>query len=340
MKIAFNQKLQKGPWGGGNRFLDALLTALKRRGDQIVFDLMEDNIDVIVVLDPRHRNPAVTFTPGAVLRYLLRRNPEAVVVHRINECDERKGTHTMNWRLRLANYCADATVFIGTWLCTLDVWRRESEDRIILNGADPIVFNDRGHRPWDGIGPLRLVTHHWGGHRLKGFDVFERLDAMIGSTDWRDRLELTYIGNLPTASTLPNTRIVGPLDGVELAEAIRANHAYVTASVNEPAGMHHIEGALCGLPLLFRQSGALPEYCAGFGEPFNGPGDVEAALISLMARYDGYRANLAAYPHTAESMCAGYIGLFDELVRRRSELRECRRLFRDPLALALNQVPW
>ena len=33
---------------------------------------------------------------------------------------------------------------------------------------------------------------------------------------------------------------------------------YISASINEPAGMHHIEGLLCGLPIIYRDNGALP----------------------------------------------------------------------------------
>ena len=32
-----------------------------------------------------------------------------------------------------------------------------------------------------------------------------------------------------------------------------------------PSGNHHIEGALCGLPLMYLNSGGTPEYCKDFG---------------------------------------------------------------------------
>ena len=32
--------------------------------------------------------------------------------------------------------------------------------------------------------------------------------------------------------------------------------------------MHHIEGILCGLPIIYRESGALPEYCKKYGISF------------------------------------------------------------------------
>ena len=40
---------------------------------------------------------------------------------------------------------------------------------------------------------------------------------------------------------------------------------YITASKNEPSGNHHIEAAQCGLPILYINSGGIPEYSNGFG---------------------------------------------------------------------------
>ncbi|MGE5502824.1 MAG: hypothetical protein ACM31L_00230 [Actinomycetota bacterium] len=329
MKVALGQRIAEGPWGGGNQFVRALAEALAARGDQVVFDLGDGDIDLVLITDPRPRNPLVTFTPGAVARRLLR-DPRPVVVHRINECDGRKGTTGMNRRLRRANLVADHTVFIGSWLKGLAVWRHESPSSVILNGADARVFHPRGQMPWDGSGPLKLVTHHWGGHALKGFDVYRTLDGLPG-------VEFTYVGNLPAGESLK--RAVAPLAGDALADELRRHHAYVTASVNEPAGMHHIEGALCGLPLLYRDSGALPEYCDGFGERFSGPDDFPAALARLKADYARHHAAMAGYPRTAQHMAAGYLDLFDRLVADAPAIRARRRPWRDPLALAALQVP-
>jgi hypothetical protein len=339
VKIAIGQRIQSGPWGGGNRFAAALAGAIEGRGDKVVFDLRDGDVDIIVLTDPRARNPAATFTAGAVLRTLMWRNPRALVVHRINECDERKGTRTMNARLRLANHCADHTVFIGAWLADLDVWRR-GPSTVIHNGADPNIFNADGHSPWDGKEPLRLVTHHWGGHWLKGFDVYERLDAMLATDTWKNRIAFTYVGNLPAGFSFNAAHHLAPLGGGELAAELRRHHVYLTASVNEPAGMHHIEGALCGLPLLYRLSGALPEYCGGFGESFEGPETFEAALSSMIEAYPRWREKLVAYPNTSAKMCSAYLDLFDGMMASREEILAGRRPLSDPLAVLLNQIPW
>ncbi|MDP3512778.1 MAG: hypothetical protein Q8S20_08510 [Sulfuritalea sp.] len=338
MKVAIGYHLQEGPWGGGNQFARSLSEALQRRGDAVRFDLTDSDIDIIVLTDPRARSSTVSFGAGAILRYLLLKNHGALVVHRINECDERKGTRSMNRMLRQANYCADHTVFIASWLKDLHVWRRDTPASVILNGADEQIFNRATYARWDGREPLRLVTHHWGGNRMKGFDVYETLDRLLADSEWRNRIEFTYIGNLPPGFAFANARYLRPLQGDALARELSSHHVYVTASVNEPAGMHHIEGALCGLPLLYRRSGALPEYCAGFGIGFDDT-DFMAALQQMLEQYGSHVEKLSAYSHTAERMCAEYIALFDRMLAQSNAMREARRPWRNPWLVLRNQVP-
>lgn len=338
MKVATSFRIRSGPWGGGNRFLAAMVNALESRGDSVFTTLADPDIDLILLMDPRWRHPSSTFTAGAILRYLLR-NPRTVVVHRINECDERKNTRGMNWRLRLANYCADHTVFVGEWLRRLDLWQdRGAPYSIIRNGADTAVFNRDGWVPWDHSGPLRIVTHHWGGNWMKGFDIYRRLDEMLADQKWCQRIAFTYVGNLPEGFRFRNARHVPPLDGIELAAELRSHHAYVTASINEPGGNHQNEGALCGLPLLYRNSGCLPEYCEGFGVRFDEK-DFETALEALMDGYDDFVAAMPAYPHTAQHMAAEYLDLFDRLLNTRDQIVAQRRIWRNPALLIRNQLP-
>lgn len=341
MRVALGHEIKDGPWGGGNQFARALADRLVQRGHGVVFDLTDDDIDVIVMVDPRRSHPTVTIRPPDILRY-WRRWPTCAVVHRINECDERKGTRSMNFRLRLANYVADHTVFIASWLKDLRVWRPADGKgcSVILNGADPAVFHADGQRPWSGAEPLRLVTHHWGGNSMKGFDVYDLLDRMMGEPEWRRRLDFTYVGNLPSGYAFRHARHVAPLAGPALGDALRQAHSYVTASVNEPAGMHHIEGALCGLPLLYRRSGALPEYCQGFGEGFDGVEDFPAALQRMMAAYAGHRAAMPGYDRTAQRMADGYIDLFEQLARDGAAIAARRRPWRNPLLRLLNLIRW
>ncbi len=341
MKIAIGMRPYAGPWGGGNRFVSALTEALTRAGHAVVHSLADSDIDIALLTDPRPRSPNVTFGAGALLRYVVLRNRRALIVHRINECDERKGERFINHKLVRANYAADATVFVGEWLTRLPVWREHLRTPwfVIRNGADARLFNPTGFAPWTGQGPLRLVTHHWGYHPMKGFDVYRALDRMLADPVWRERIAFTYVGNLPRGFAFANARYVPPLDGTALAAELRAHHAYVTGSINEPGGNHQNEGALCGLPLLYRTSGCLTEYCAGFGVPFEGPGDLEPALGRLMTDYSSIAPRMGVYPHTAERMTSEWLGLLEKLHAEREAIVARRRVWRAPHIALRNQLP-
>jgi hypothetical protein len=101
MKVAVGSRPYAGPWGGGNRFVAALCEALTASDHAVVHDLDHDDIDIVLMIDPRIRSPNVCFGPGAILRHLVRRNPRAIVIHRVNECDERKGEAFINQKRQL-----------------------------------------------------------------------------------------------------------------------------------------------------------------------------------------------------------------------------------------------
>ncbi|NJL70854.1 MAG: glycosyltransferase family 4 protein [Candidatus Competibacteraceae bacterium] len=339
MKLAMGFRIQEGPWGGGNQFARVLRDALIARKDQVVFGLDESDIDIALLTDPRGWAPTNAFGPASLARYLLMKNPNAIVVHRVNECDERKGTRTVNRLLRRANYLADHTVFVASWLTDLAVWERDRPHSVILSGADPVIFDSSRSTDWDGTGPIRIVTHHWGGNRLKGFDCYEALDQMLDDPHWRERFSFTYIGRLPESVDLRNARKVPALSGDDLGRAIAEHHVYLTGSLNEPSGMHHIEGAMCGLPLIYRRSGGLPEYCDGFGLPFSSPDELPERIMTMRREYTAFRARMPTYPHTAKRMVDDFLALFDDLLARRKEILAARRLFRRPLALLATQLP-
>jgi hypothetical protein len=339
LKVAIGTRPHDGPWGGGNRFVTSLSDALTARGHQVVHDLAAPDIDILLMVDPRFRSPHVSFGAGAALRYVSFRNPKAIVVHRINECDERKGEPFINHKLVRANYIADATVFVGEWLTRLPVWQKylRSPWSVIRNGGDTRVFNASGFVPWSGTGPIRFVTHHWGYHPMKGFDIYATLDELMSDPQWKAKVDFTYIGQLPSGFKFRNARYVPPLNGKELADELRSHHAYLTGSQNEPGGNHQVEGALCGLPLLYRESGCMPEYCEGFGVSYAGLSDFPAAIDKLRADYSALAGKMSAYPNTSEHAMKEWIALFDRLVAERSQITARRDLTRSLPSLLATQ---
>ena len=289
---------------------------------------------MILLTDPRSFNEGITFGAFEILKYIIF-NKRTIVVHRINECDERKNTFHMNKLLKYANYCSDYTVFISNWLKSLDIYQKDIPSTVIYNGSDEKYFSSKTNLPWDKKQPLKLVTHHWSSNKMKGFDVYSKLDQLINDTDLGNKIEFTYIGNLPKGFTFKKTKHLAPLSGRDLGIELSKNHVYLSASKNEPAGMHHIEGALSGLPIIYRLSGALPEYCKDFGIPFNNL-EFNDAIHKMILEYDNYKIKLENYPFTASKMTTAYLNLFDDLISRREEILKKRNLLRQPFYLLMN----
>ena len=119
MKISIGTNIKEGPWGGGNLFAINLKNFLIKKGHQVVHNLDDDDVDIIIITEPRKTSESSAFTHLDVKNYINFVKEDVLVVHRINECDERKGTNFVNKYLIEANKVADQTVFVSTWLKNL-----------------------------------------------------------------------------------------------------------------------------------------------------------------------------------------------------------------------------
>jgi hypothetical protein len=286
-------------------------------------------------MDPRRNHQNLTFDLRNIVNYMRKINPNVIIVHRINECDERKNTRHMNSKLRAANYIADSTIYVGSWLKKLNLRHSNSFknlDKVILNGSNSSIFNSKDFIPWSGVGPIKLVTHHWSANLMKGWDVYSKIDSLLSDAYWGQKFSFTYIGNLPRGIRLQNSNHVLPKSGVDLAKEISSHHGYLTASINEPGGNHQNEGALCGLPLLYRDSGCLPEYCNGFGLAFNEL-NIEAKLLEFYERYNLLIKVMPGYPHTSNAMAKEYVDHFEYLLRNRNKIVSSRNLKKNLFSL-------
>ena len=321
MKIGINCKNIQGSYGGVIAFARSLEKYLTGKGDSLVYDLRDDDIDLILIT-AYATGGAASYSYVDAWAYKLK-HPNTIIVLRVNECDERKNTDYMNDLLiKIASKC-DYIVYIASWLKPLleaQGLNKTIPSSVILNGADSRIFNQENKEFWNGKDKLRIVTHHWGGNFMKGHDIYQKLDDLLSEKNYHGKFEFTFIGNIPKNLRYKNTRLIPSLHGNGLSEELKRHHVYITASRNEPAGMHHIEGAMCGLPLLYINSGALPEYCSGFGIEFE-PANFEEKLDLMREEYDVWRNSLLSYRNTADKMIAQYCTLFSGLYDEKERYR-------------------
>jgi len=320
----------KHPWGGGNKFAIDLSNYLKAKGWKVNSDLKDKDIDIILMTEPRKYSQTSNYNQLRISRYLIV-NPNTIVVHRINNCDEGRNTKNLNKYLARANKVADCTIFISNYLKEIYIDKGLIKNNIffvIKNGANSKLFNMDNRKRWNKKDKLRVVTHHWSNNYNKGFDIYKKLDEIVLSGINGVSIDFYYIGNVPENFHFKNSLTSFPIESRNLADEIKRNHIYITGAKGEGAGMHHIEGAMCGLPLLYRNSGALPEYCSGFGVMFEGVDDFENKLGELIEKYDFYFDKMKEYPYNSELMCRGYEDVFLTLLQKKNQLNIARRRLR------------
>ena len=310
MKISIGSKIKTGPWGGGNLFVINLKEYLESQNHEVVFDLNDDDIDIILLTDPRLVSESSSFDYIDVILYKKLVNPNPIIFHRINECDERKNTKKLNKFMLKANNVADYTIFVSSWIKNLySKLGHNKPSSVILSGSNTKIFNRNDFNTWDKNKKFKIVTHHWGSNWNKGFDAYKKLDDLLIDNFWSQKIEFSYIGNLPTKFNFINSKHIKPLSGMELSKELKKNNLYITGSLNEPSGNHHIEASQCGLPVLYINSGGVTEYCKEYGVEFN-IDNLEEKLNYTLMNYEQLFEKMISYPQNHIKMCQEYLALF------------------------------
>jgi hypothetical protein len=314
MIISIQSKVVDGPWGGGNLFVQNLVNYLTSNGLKVLNNLYNPKIDLILMTDPLKQSISTNFSFKQISYYKKYINPNVKIVHRVNECDERKNTNNVNKEIIHCNSIADSTIFVSNWLMNLfENIGLHNNNKVINSGSNRDIFNNLNKPNWDGFSNIKIVTHHWGTNESQGFEIYKYLDELIYNKKFQN-IEFTYIGNLPKNISLKKTTHIEPIQGKTLAQELKKHHIYLTASINEPSGNHHIEGAQCGLPLLFINSGGIVEYCKNYGIQFLGVEDFETSLNELIRNYDIYFEKVADYPNDSNQMCFEYLNEFNSVL--------------------------
>jgi hypothetical protein len=321
MRISISSEIKQGPWGGGNLFIINLKNYLIKNQIEVVHGLDHKDIDVLLYMDPR-TSSETSLVNNTLLKKYLKVYPNTLVVQRINECDQRKGTHFLNNYYLYTSKLCDSVVFVSKWLQELyvNLGMDIAKTQTIYGGANPEVFNLSNKEKYQS-GKLKIVTHHWGGNWNKGFDIYKKLDDLLSNQSFSNNFEFTYIGNLPKNFFFKNSKHIKPLDGKKLAAELKTHHIYLTASLNEPSGNHHIEGAQCGLPTLFRPSGGITEHCQNYGLSFETE-NFETKLLEMKKNIGLYEEKVKMYPLNSDIMSQQYLTLFKTLLKNKQKNKE------------------
>ena len=301
MKVMISRKPKDGPWGGGNLFIKGLEKCLKSRGHQVFYEFTQD-LDFIFMIDPRPSDYGVSVNEILQYKHYF---PKTQIVHRINECDKRKGTNNLDPILLQCTDHVDHVIFISEWLQKyfIDKGLRRNDTSVVYNGCNTEHFNFKKNDKITTLSKVHLVTHHWSDNMMKGYDFYQKIDEMLPELGW----EFTFIGRFCKDIKVNNINLIGPSTGHELAKNIKLGNIYITASKWEPCGMHHIEGAACGLPVVYHtDGGGINEGCARYGKSFSNLNTFIDAVNHIKENYKDYVENIENIDLSVKSCCEKY----------------------------------
>ena len=300
MKICIAHKIVQGPWGGGNSFAEQLGLFLKRKNYDVVFEL-SPNIDVILMIDPR---PSSAFPFDKVMEY-KNRYPNVKIIHRVNDTDKARpyAPPTRQKYFIDINKKTDHTIFISEWLREHYIeggFDLEHNHSVIVNGCSSDYFYPKSENKIKKT--IKLITHHWGDGPLKGFDIYNYLDSVLPEQPF---LNFTYLGRYNKDYQPKNINLIPPQSPKEIGNILREHDIYITGARWEACGMHHIEAARCGLPILYHQDGgAVPEVCKNHGVEYGDAESLFRGLQEIIDNYDSYRSKID-YDYISIDRCCG-----------------------------------
>lgn len=304
-KIMFNLRPPQGSFGGGAFFVKNMSKYLETKNFTIVYSL-EPNIDFIFMIDPRKGDHKINGL-DEILKY-KETNPNCKVLYRVNECDaKREISINLEPLLVRTIESVDYVVYITQWLKTYfhskyPQLNTENKGYIVVNGCNDEIFkplNDKTSIEY----PIKLVTHHWSNNYFKGFQVYNALDNFMNMKEYRDMFSLTFIGNYNPRYRPKNIKIIQPTQGEELCKLLNEHDVYLTASINEPCGMHFIEGMCCGLPVLFdKKGGGIVETAEKYGIGFSDMNGLIGGIKEMKTHYQKYK-NKINYKYLGSDRC-------------------------------------
>ena len=246
--------------------------------------------------------------------------PDKFFVHRIdgpirlyNKMEDRRDsiTNTTN------KYIADATVYQSEWSKKANLemgLESNSFETTIINGVDFDIFNRIGRKEFVEKDKIRIIASSWSANMNKGFEVYKYLDETLDFSKY----EMIFVGNSPVQ--FQNIRSIEPKDSKGLAEILKQQDIYITASKKDPCSNSLIEALACGLPAICYNDGGHPEILNDAGFLFEHREEIPGLLARIVENYNDLQKKIQI--HNIMETAQVYIDFFDKILESSNGARK------------------
>ncbi|MGQ0732901.1 MAG: glycosyltransferase [Acidobacteriota bacterium] len=262
------------PEGGMYTFLGNFRAYLERAGVGHTVDL-DGEYDTLFV------NSWVV--PYRTVSRVKRARPDLRVVQRVDGAAQDYGRpEVSDWQQARVNLLADLTIFQSRYsrYSTREKFTVIAQDGpIIYNPVDVELFQPEGPRADLPPGVPRVACASWSTNRAKGTWLIDRIAAEHPDTCF------VLCGRFKDVQPRANVARLGHLSRRDLAAALRACDVFLNLSENDPCPNVVLEALASGLPVLFRDSGGVPELVGDCGKAVT-PETFAVALTEVMIDRD------------------------------------------------------
>lgn len=271
------------PAGGGHQFLRALKREWERRGFRVEVNSISGSTRACLLNSFNFDADRFRFLRRGSCRIIHRVDGPLAAYRGFDDGTDRK---IAEWNREFAQ----ATVFQSRFSLAAhaELGLAFRDPVVIPNAADPGVFYPPARPSHPRGRKLRVVSASWSDNRNKGAEIYEWLDRNLDF----GRVEYVFAGRLPAA--MKNVRVVEPVPSGELAELLRGQDVYLTASRNDPCSNSLVEALACGLPAIYLNSGGHPELAGEAGLGFETAEQIPELLSRMAASLGEYRAKIRA----------------------------------------------
>lgn len=279
-RVSIIREFKKPPYGGGNQFMLALKKGFLDLGVEVYNNKINSEIDAYIFDS--------SWLDKDLLKK-LRKVKGAKVAHRIDGPIQlyRGSDSTADDEIfELNKEFATVTIIQSQFTLKklLELGYQPVNPVVIHNSINPDIFFPKPTR--EKGDKIRVVSASWSDNPKKGGSVYKWLDDNLNF----DKVEYSFVGRIK--EPLKNINIIPPVDSSKLAEILRGQDIYITASENDPCSNSLIEGLACGLPAIYRNLGGHPELVKNAGLPFNSQEEIPGLIEQIMADYVNFVGNI------------------------------------------------